>query len=95
MVSAATLVRPMTYAAHFPVSESTPDLCRAMSIAMNYVHGTGLLGKITHPEAVVATAISNAWKSGTRHPLALANAGIVCAERTAKAGSLPDLFKMI
>jgi hypothetical protein len=83
------------YAAHFPIVEGNPDLCQAMSIAMGYVRGTGLAARFLNPEALVAAAISNAWQSGMRHPIALANAGIVCAERTANAGYLPDLFKMI
>jgi hypothetical protein len=85
----------MNYAAHFPITESNPDLCQAMNIAMGYVRGTGLAERFLNPEALVAAAISNAWKLGVRHPIALANAGIVCAERTANAGYLPDLFKMI
>jgi hypothetical protein len=88
-------VRPKTYAAYFPITESNPDLCEAMSIAMGYVHGSGLTEKFLNPEMLVAAAISNAWESGIRHPIALANAGIVCAERTAKLGHLPDFFKML
>ena len=85
----------MTYAAYFPITESNPDLCEAMSIAMGYVHGSGLTEKFLNPEMLVAAAISNAWESGIRHPIALANAGIDCAERTAKLGHLPDFFKML
>jgi hypothetical protein len=85
----------MTYAAHFPITESNPDLCKAMSIAMGYVRGSGLIDKFLNPEMLVAAAISNAWESGVRHPIALANAGIVCAERTAKLGHLPDVFKIL
>jgi hypothetical protein len=83
------------YAAHFPITENNPDLCQAMSIAMGYVRGTGLADRFLNPEALVAAAITNAWQSGIKHPIALANEGIVCAERTAKHGHLPDLFKMI
>jgi len=83
------------YARHFPITESNPDQCQAMSIAMGYVRGTGLAESFLNPEALVAAAISNAWETGIRHPIALANAGIVCAERTAKLGHLPDLFKMM
>ena len=82
------------YARHFPITESNPDLCQAMSIAMGYVRGTGLAGKFVNPEALVATAITCAWKRGTRHPIALANAAIVCAEQTAKLGHLPNQFRM-
>ena len=85
----------MNFAAHFPITESNPHLCQAMSIAMAYVRGTGLADRFLNPEALVAAAITNAWESGIRHPIALANAGIVCAERTAELGHLPDLFKMI
>jgi len=83
------------YAAHFPITEVNPDLCEAMSIAMGYVRGTGLAGKFVNPEALVATAITSAWRRGMRHPIALANAGILCAEQTANLGRLPDLFKMV
>ena len=83
------------YAAHFPITETNPDLCRAMTIAMGYVHGTGLIDKFANPEMLVATAISNAWKAGVRHPISLANAGIVCAQRTAGQGHLSDRFEML
>jgi hypothetical protein len=83
------------YARHFPITESNPDLCQAMSIAMGYVRRAGLAERFLNPEALVAAAISNAWETGIRHPMALANAGIVFAERTAKLGHLPDLFKMM
>lgn len=82
------------YAAHFPITENHPDLGRAMDIAMGYVYGTGLIDRFPNPEMLVATAISNAWKAGVRHPIALANAGIVCAERTARRGSC-QTFQML
>ena len=83
------------YAAHFPVTESNPDLCKAMAIAMGYVRGAGLADHLLNPESLVAAAISNAWELGIRHPIALANAGVICAERTVKLGHLPDLFRML
>jgi hypothetical protein len=79
------------YAAHFPVTQD-PALCRAMQIAMEYVRAVGLAEKFNNPEALVATGISTAWESGVRHPIALANAGIVCAERTANLGRLPSMY---
>jgi hypothetical protein len=85
----------MNYAAHFPITESNPDLCQAMSIAMGYVRGTGLADRFLNPEALVAAANANAWAKGIKHPIALANEGIFCAERTAKLGHPPDLFKML
>ena len=80
------------YAAHFPITEANPDLCQAMKIAMDYLHGTGLVDKFPNPELLVATAISNAWKAGMTHPLRLANEGIVCAQRTAELGTVPTMF---
>ena len=52
-----------------------------MKIAMDYLHGTGLVDKFPNPELLVATAISNAWKAGMTHPIGLANEGIVSAQR--------------
>jgi hypothetical protein len=83
------------YAAHFPITENDPALCRAMRIAMDYMQATRLIDKFPSPETLVAAMISNAWKGGIRHPIRLANEAIVCAERTAKAGTLPDLFRML
>jgi hypothetical protein len=80
------------YAAHFPITENDPALCQAMRIAMDYAHGTGLVDKIPNPEMLLAAAISNAWQGGIRHPIRLANEGIVCAERTAELGTLPSMF---
>jgi hypothetical protein len=67
-------------------------LSAAMQIAMEYVRAVGLAEKFNNPEALVATGISTAWESGVRHPIALANAGIVCAERTANLGRLPSMY---
>jgi hypothetical protein len=66
-----------------------------MSIAMGYLRGTGLVDEVSNAEMLVATAIFDAWKRGERHPIRLANEGIVSAERTADKGQLPDLFKML
>jgi hypothetical protein len=83
------------YAAYFPITESNPDQCQAMRIAMAYLDGTWLSHQFPNPEMLVAAAIADAWKRGMRHPIRLANAGIVCAERTAQLGTIPDLFKML
>jgi hypothetical protein len=83
------------YAAYFPITESNPDQCQAMRISMAYLHGTGLIYKLPSPEMLVAAAIADAWKRGMRHPIRLANAGIVCAERTARLGTVPNLFKIL
>ena len=83
------------YAAYFSITESNPDQCRAMCIAMGYLQGTGMANKLHNAEMLVATAISNAWKGGMRHPIGLANAAIVCAERTVEFGTVPDLFRML
>jgi hypothetical protein len=79
------------YARLFPITESNPDMCQAMNIAMGYIHGTGLIHSLLNPEVLVAAAIADAWNAGVRHPIALANAAIVDAEQTAKLGYLPDL----
>jgi len=83
------------YAAYFSITENNPDQCQAMCIAMGYLRGSGLVEEFHNPEMLVATAVSNAWKGGVRHPIRLANAAIVCAERTAGFGPVPDLFKML
>jgi hypothetical protein len=75
------------YAAHFPVTESNPRLAQAMDIAMGYLRGTGLAEKFINPEALIAAAILNAWASGVRHQIALANTGIVCAESKGRAST--------
>ncbi|MBR1272741.1 hypothetical protein JQ629_35215 [Bradyrhizobium sp. AUGA SZCCT0222] len=54
-----------------------------------------MIDMFANPEMLIATAISNAWKAGVRHPIALANAGIVCAERTAVQGHLSGRFEML
>lgn len=80
------------YAGYFPITESNAEQCQAMRIAMDYLHGTGLVRKFPNPEMLVATAIADAWKRGVRHPIRLANEGIVCAERTANLGTVPSVF---
>ena len=60
-----------------------------------HVCGAGLADHLLNPELLVAAAISNAWELGIRHPIALANAGVICAERTVKLGHLPDHFRRL
>jgi hypothetical protein len=66
-----------------------------MEIAMAYVKATGLAERFINPECLVATGINYAWRSGVTHQIALANAGIVFAERTAKVGSVPSVFPRV
>jgi hypothetical protein len=80
------------YASYFAVTEHNATLCQAMHIAMGYVRGSGLAGKIKDPEDLVATTISEAWRSGVKRPIALADAAIVGAEKAAEFGTLPSLF---
>ena len=79
------------YAAHFPVTESNPDLCKAMAIAMGYVRGAGLADHLLNL-TVSCSGNLNAWELGIRHPIALANAGrYLCGangKAWAPAGSL-------
>jgi hypothetical protein len=81
-----------TYATYFSITESNPALAQAMEIAMGFLQGSGLSEEFVNPENLAAAAIRDAWQSGVRHPIALANAAIVCAEQTAKLGQIPSVF---
>jgi hypothetical protein len=79
-------------ATYFSITESNPALAQAMEIAMGFLRGSGLSEEFVNPENLAAAAIWDAWQSGVRHPIALANAAIVCAEQTAKLGQIPSVF---
>jgi hypothetical protein len=77
------------YGINWPVSCGDPVLQEAMDIAMSYLEKVGILRLIT-AEELVAAEVVGAWSRGVRHKIALANAGIVAAEK--QAGKLPSLF---
>jgi hypothetical protein len=69
------------YEYNFPMTDRDPALLRAMDIAMGSLRQTGLDKNFVNPEALASSEILKAWQKGIRHPVALANAAIVAAER--------------
>jgi hypothetical protein len=69
------------YEYNFPITDRDPALLRAMDIAMGSLRQTGLDKNFVNPEALASSEILKAWHKGIRHPVALANAAIVAAER--------------
>ena len=69
------------YKYSLPITERDPALLRAMDIAMGSMRQTGLDKNFANPEALASSEILKAWNNGVRHPVALANAAIVAAER--------------
>ena len=67
-----------------------PRLQEAMDIAMTYLERTGALRLLVNAEDLVAVEVLGAWGRGVRHKIALANAGIVAAEK--QSGTLPSVF---
>jgi hypothetical protein len=74
----------------FDWPENWDLLEEAMDIAMTYLEGAGILKRCDSAEELVAEHILIAWTRGVRHKIALANSGIVGAER--QAGTLPSVF---
>jgi hypothetical protein len=69
------------YEYNFPITDREPALLRAMDIAMGSMRQTGLANYFVNPEALASSEILKAWNKGVRHPVALANAAIVAAEK--------------
>jgi hypothetical protein len=78
------------YGFDWPRSCDDPLLQEAMDIAMGYLEKVGILRLFINAEELVAAEVLGAWSRGVRHKIALANAGIVAAEK--QAGKLPSLF---
>jgi len=78
------------YGIDWPVSCEDPVFQEAMDIAMSYLEKVGILRLFIGAEELVAAEVLGAWSRGVRHKIALANAGIVAAEK--QAGKLPSLF---
>ena len=57
---------------------------------MTYLERTGALRLFVNAEDLVAVEVFGAWGRGVRPKIALANAGIVAAEK--QAGTLPSVF---
>ena len=79
---------------YFPITERDPALVRAMDIAMASMRRSGISDHFVNPEALASSEILKAWNKGMRHPVALANAAIVAAERLSftLASGFPQLM---
>jgi hypothetical protein len=78
------------YGIDWPMSCEDPLLQEALDIAMTYLERAGILRLFVNAEDLVAAEVLGAWSRGVRHKIALANAGIVAAEK--QAGTLPSVF---
>jgi hypothetical protein len=78
------------YGIDWPMGCEDPLLQEAMDIAMTYLERAGTLRLFVNAEELVAQEVLGAWSLGVRHKIALANAGIVAAEK--QAGTLPSVF---
>jgi hypothetical protein len=88
--AAKELVGRSMYGIDWPMGCEDPLLQEAMDIAMTYLERAGTLRLFVIAEELVAEEVLGAWSRGVRHKIALANAGIVAAEK--QAGALPSVF---
>jgi hypothetical protein len=88
--AAKELVGRSMYGIDWPMGREDPLLQEAMDIAMTYLERAGILRLFVNAEDLVAAEVLGAWSRGVRHKIALANAGIVAAEK--QAGTLPSVF---
>jgi hypothetical protein len=65
----------------WPASALDITLSEALEIAMGYLEGTGQAHPYTETQEKAADAILSAWRAGVRHPMRLANCGIVAIEK--------------
>ena len=88
--AAKELVGRSMYGIDWPMGREDPLLQEAMDIAMTYLERAGIWRLFVNAEDLVAAEVLGAWSRGVRHKSALANAGIVAAEK--QAGTLPSVF---
>jgi len=65
----------------WPIEYSDVELQEALEIATDYLEYTGQAFPFTETERACAYVILSSWKSGTRHPIKLANYAIVAIEQ--------------
>jgi hypothetical protein len=65
----------------WPLAEFHTTLNESLVIAMDFLEGSGQAYPYSATQEKVADAILAAWRAGARHPIRLANVGIVAAER--------------
>jgi hypothetical protein len=61
-----------------------PALDEALCIALGYLEGTGQAEADDTTEHLVAAVVLAGWFEGARHPIRLANFGIIAAEQARK-----------
>ena len=71
----------MRYDYEWPLRCPDPALQESLEIALDYLQRTGQAGARDGTDRVVAAAIMDAWSHSVRHPLRLANAGILAVEQ--------------
>jgi hypothetical protein len=72
----------------YPWPVTDPVLQQALDIALNYLEKTDQLVLFRETQWVCAGVIWDAWKSGTRHRIKLANYAIVAIEKHPRAHRL-------
>jgi hypothetical protein len=78
----------------WPIADGSFVLDDALDIAMRYLSQTGQGDDYTNVERIAANAIVESWRGGIRHPIHLANKGIVAVER-APLGNGYDLYPRV
>lgn len=71
----------MRYDHEWPLRCPDPALQEALEIALDYLQRTGQAEPRDGTDRVVSDAILDAWSHSVKHPLRLANAGILAVEQ--------------
>jgi hypothetical protein len=80
----------------WPITDVSGVLDDALDIAMKYLSQTGQGDDYTNVERTAANAILTFWCKGVRHPIYLANKGIVAVERaTEPVAKIYDLYPRV
>ncbi len=65
----------------WPLNEAHATLNESLEIALDYLVGTGQAHPYSETQVRTADAILLAWRAGARHPIRLANVGIMAVQR--------------
>jgi hypothetical protein len=65
----------------WPLTEAHATLDESLGIAMEFLEGSGQAHPYSETQMKAADAILAAWRAGARHPIRLANVGIMAVQR--------------
>lgn len=78
----------------WPIPNADLRLQEALDIALDYLERTGQAYPFSETERACAYVILDAWRAGVRHPIRLANYGIVATGKR-KPDPVPSFYPRV